>query len=849
MAIQKIAFLVEFRAPGRGFSLFKHLHLPLGCILLLTCLALGCSQKKETVSGGIFKTPFQAESQFIVQTVVSDLVEEMFYAKFHHLPKPRRFSVIAKETPGTPLDTAEYILQIRMDSIHAVTKVELDLNRPIWSPEMYRGVAEDLAKAVGLNSENMEQSSGVLLLPDGSAEDLEEENAKLSRALENNFADPGLHERAAVLLGAFALREHSGYFFDLRFPLSRMTAHLAMARFLEGANTYGINGQMANAMLLTLIGDQVLALKQLSSIPTNDFVVTSFVRALQTRNTGDYRTLETSGDLSRIESVEWFSARCQFVDAPSAWLKLNDDQKRTIDFVRTAYQVGYSVEMGHQLLAVAIPLELREIGTVYELSQHQKLKKERLINALNELPERCFSQSDGAIHVRVIGWGQWADFLQHQLCHAIQQDFNLMQNMWGVPEDAKEFAAKCDQSFAELRLYPFVQLMNSTEVKSYHQSMDTCIQLTLTLPHLVPAGCWDWTFHQCSFAPRYPSDFDPHLNEWFVYDPPLGTVYDLSARMNHPTVVDRNDAADYFEKLWALAPYDCRIANFILEKKYNQHATYTQVTDLYSNVLPYSVTAIQMLADTVKGQSDQYCTLMLQAAKLNPVYYYALAQYALDHKNEDQAAQYYDKGCTNDADSVRASYYAEWRVRYYLKKGQTDKAREIADEAGEVYSAVGLKAAGIFQELTGNYDAAFEWYSKIEERYDDDSALVDFCVRYRAKTGSSRFDAKIQERVQKLFPKGIEQVSLNDFHGPPTDGTVFKEQSDLLTLAGLKAGDVIVAVYGIRVHNTAQYTYGRGMRSTPQLDLIVWQGNAYHEITASPPDHLFGVDIGDYTPR
>lgn len=849
MAIQKISFSAEFHAPSRGFNLFKNLALSLGCILLLTCLALGCRQKQDTVPGGIFKTPFQAESQFIVQTVVSDLAEQMFYAKFHRLPNARRFSVIAKETPGTPLDTAEYVLQVRMDSIRAASKVELDLNRPIWSPEVYQDVAEILAKAVGLDSQDAGKSGGFSLLPDGSAEDLEEENDKLSRALEDNFTDAGLHERAAVLLGTFALREHSGNFFDLRFPLSRMTAHLAMARFLEGANPYGINGQIANAILLTLIGDQVLALKQLGSIPTNDTAVTSFVRALQTRNTGDYRTLEAAGDLSQIESVEWFSARCLFVDAPSAWLKLNNDQKRTIDFVRTAYQVGYSVEMGHQLQAAAIPLELREIGTVYEMSQHQKLTKERLVNALNELPERCFSQSDGAIHVRVIGWGQWANFLQHHLCHAVQQDFNLMQNMWGVPEDAKEFAAKCDQSFAGLRLYPFVQLMNSTEVKSYHQSMDACIQLTLTLPHLVPAGCWNWTFHQRNFAPRYPADFDPHLNEWFVYNPPLGTVYDLSPRMYHSTVVDRDDAADYFEKLRALAPYDCRIANFILEKKYNQHATYTQVADLYSNVLPYSVTAIQALADTVKGQPDQYGNLMLQAAKLNPVYYYELAQYALDHQNEDQAAQYYDEGCTNDADSVRASYYAEWRVRYYFKKGQTDKAREIADEAGEVYSAVGLRAAAVFQELAGNYDAAFEWYSKLEERYDDDSALVDFCVRYRAKTGSSRFDAKLQERVQKLFPKGMEPVSLNDFHAPPTDGVVFKEQSDLLTSARLKAGDVIVAVYGVRVHNTAQYTYGRGMRSTPELDLIVWQGDAYHEITASPPDHLFGVDIGDYTPR
>ena len=92
-------------------------------------------------------------------------------------------------------------------------------------------------------------------------------------------------------------------------------------------------------------------------------------------------------------------------------------------------------------------------------------------------------------------------------------------------------------------------------------------------------------------------------------------------------------------------------------------------------------------------------------------------------------------------------------------------------------------------------------------------------------------------------------MALKDFHSPPTDGVVFKEQSDLMTAVGLKEGDVIVAVYGTRVHNTAQYEYGRGMRGASEMDLIVWQGDAYREIKASPPNHLFGVDIGDYTPK
>ena len=92
----------------------------------------------------------------------------------------------------------------------------------------------------------------------------------------------------------------------------------------------------------------------------------------------------------------------------------------------------------------------------------------------------------------------------------------------------------------------------------------------------------------------------------------------------------------------------------------------------------------------------------------------------------------------------------------------------------------------------------------------------------------------------------MEHVTLNMLHGPPTDGVLIEQENNLLKSAGLKKGDVIVAVYGLRVHTFKQYTYGREVKSTPELDLIVWQGDGYHEIKSSPPDHRFGVAFGDY---
>ena len=410
----------------------------------------------------------------------------------------------------------------------------------------------------------------------------------------------------------------------------------------------------------------------------------------------------------------------------------------------------------------------------------------------------------------------------------------------------REFATKCDQTFNGLRLYPFVRRYNSTDMESYHKGVDDGFKLTVATPQFVPADCWNWLCYPASFAPLYSPNPNPHVNEWHNHNPPPGTVYDLNPRLNHPSLVGRPDAVAFFEKLHGLAPYDSRVANFILQRKYDSRPTYDQAMELYSNLLPYSVTALTTVANTVYDQPGEYEKIMLQAAQLNPASYYSLGNYYLNRHDEDKAAQYYDQACAADPDSVRVSNMAVWRVRYFLKKGQTDKARQIAADGAEVYSSEGLQAEAIFFEMTSNYDEAFNWFAKVEERYNESAPLIDFCLRYKIKTGDNRFDSEVQKRISKIFPNGMEKVSLKDFSSPPTDGTMIRQNNGLLAAAGLKSGDVIVAVYGVRVHNFAQYSYGRGLKDTPELDLIVWQGDGYHELKPAPPNHLFGADFGDF---
>ncbi len=72
----------------------------------------------------------------------------------------------------------------------------------------------------------------------------------VSETLSKDMRDARAHEGAALVLGAFALRESAGFFSDVRWTLNRMTAHLAMAAALRGADEpASIDGALAEVTL------------------------------------------------------------------------------------------------------------------------------------------------------------------------------------------------------------------------------------------------------------------------------------------------------------------------------------------------------------------------------------------------------------------------------------------------------------------------------------------------------------------------------------------------------------------------------------------------------------------------
>jgi len=789
-----------------------------------------------------FKTHFQDESQFIIESILTDLTEMTCFAKSNSLPA--EISVAAMERSDSQFRKPHYDLKITIGT-QPILDQSLKIEKAIWSPELYLGVTKTLLgdTAPPVNRHDPDDLSVAEALTDLLPATIEAQNQRVSSLLATNFADPTLHEMAAVLLGSFALREFSGYFYDVRSPLCRMTAHLALARGLSAGRT-GINGQLAEALLSTLMNNQTEALAKLKPLESQP-KLKPWVVALRARNTYDYRPLEGRSDLTRLEWIIYFQATSRCISADSAWTKLPPAlHKTSSDFSRIAYGEGRSVGLGHELNESSLVLEFAETGAIYSQFSTADPTPEELLKFLNLPPERCFTGTSNS--VRIIGPGQWGTFEQRHLCHALRGTFNFLQRSWGVPEEAKRFTDESDEKYGTLRLYPFVQRLNCLNEAEYRAAVDKGQPVTMATPHLVAPDIWNYIAFPPKFAQFYWPYSHPHANEWHKHNPPPGTAYNPSSRRYHPSLVNRPDSAQVLGELHELAPYDEHISQELLKLKYQGKETYAQVEEVYRPLLEYSSEENWRLAPYAKSDPTRYEQVMLRNAKLNPGGYFTLAEYFADRDQDEKAARYYEKGIELDTDAVRMSNNCNWLVRYYFRKGEKAKAEELADRAAEVYSSAGLRAKADLMELEENHDEAFKYFRRIEERYNQSGPLVGFCVRYKVQTGSHRFDDFIETRIKALFPRGLEKVGLARFKSAPHEGVLIDGENDALKQVGLKKGDVIVALDGLAVYDNTQYQYVRTLTNGP-MQLIVWNGTQFAETTANPSNRLFGVQFQDYS--
>ncbi len=787
------------------------------------------------------EAPFSREStwtheqHWLVDEIIRDVAEMVAFASKGAALDPASVEVATLPEGG---DGRRY--QVAVRGFGEKIEYALALEDHLWAAGNYAPLAKSLIgkwkpQPSGDPSAENAGLPGALTQPDTVT--LIRESKRVSDALTRHPLQAALHEEAALVLGTLAFREAAGRFTDIRPALSRMTAHLALARAME--EEAGLCGQLAGALQLALIDRQADAAKAAAGLAAG---MEPWANALRSRATGDWRLLKSPGKATLLEQIAHARSLTRSVNAQPLQAFIEAHEPPSVpDWSRLALETNFSVEEGHVFAMRSVPLEFSAAAAVYKEWSGKELQKlPELAAVLDDPAGRAVTKQDEAgARLQVLSWGTLAAFHQRHLFHAVERTHFFFQKRWGVPEEAASLEEMVQQQLSKLRLYPLLQAAGVCGVDALPIDRAAAVAFCEAHPQSVTAAVW--AALENPKAGRSDGPRPPPARRWFAQGLIYGAPFEYPVRHCelHCVPAGGDTAAD---KLAEAAPWQYHILYDWASKKPGGLAGALKST--LDPIADYHLNAAWDIADQSQHDPKAYIEAMQKVAAISPNTYMNLGSYLTKRGLNDEAAAAYEAAFEKATDRVRMSNNSDWLINYYFDKGEKEKALTVAEEAAEVYSARGLEAAANLMIRMERWVDAQEYFEAIAERYGNLGPLIGYLQKYKDRVAD--VEAQFNAWVGKIFPKGMKQAALEDFQDPPRNGAVFTTRSELTEQHGIQPGMVAVALDGYAVQSMDQYDFIRALSPGAPLRLILWDGAAYKELTAAVPDRRFQCGLETY---
>jgi len=758
-------------------------------------------------------------------------------------------------TPSSPQTTSS-LVEVTSVSDTAFTVKVPGLDQPVsftvvdhlWTPATFEPVARQVLSrgATGATASGEPEDLNVRgALVDLTIGTLLDQNDRLSSILQRDVRSADAHESAALLVGAFALREGTSVFSDVRPSLSRMAAHLAIAKVLRGSSPESADARYAHAVLTTLVGLQRKALVLLSALETRAASDTdrAWIRALRLRNTGDWRRVGGGvTDNTRLERMEHARAvRARL--GSEALLSYLDGQSDgdEADWHRAAFTNEFSLEAAARFGAQGLDGEVSEASDVWRrLHGDREIAPADLIAALNERSAQTVAEQGER---RVLDWSMWAAFYQRHICQSLVETISYF---WYRGDEAGERSAKRElgRMFGTLTLYPVVERWTVRNAKDYEDAMAHARPMVQSAPYLITAAAWDQLLQKPSFTAR--TEAFPLEASWFTPAVPSGTAFDLgsrSLRPGCPRPPTREQA-----RTWAIEqPYEhwtvWAEAYLALDQG---RPSYGVVRKAFGPLLEYDVVALLKVTDYLQLTAEERTAIDERLCQLSPDQCDKLAAWHLLGDRERDAVAAYERWIRNARDRVMLSNGLTWISRYYLDAGRQERAEVITQEAADTYSRAGLQVHAELLEKSGRESEAEELYRRIGDRYTT-VPLGGFLMKKALRTKDAALEAKAGELLRPVFPDGPQRVVMYALPaGAPPDGITFAQYGPRPAKTGLQPRDVIIGVDEWRVHNPEQYAAASRFRAGETMIFTVWRDNRYQQVKATVPQRWLGVTFNHH---
>ncbi len=768
-----------------------------------------------------------SEEAWLLDAVVRDVLEMLLFAS------DRRSPIGTLQLDLQP-DPAQAVAAVRARwAKGALGDARVGLAESVWSASAYEPLVQDVMRALRLRpaKPRSQARSLVEVLTEPTTAVLERENQQVSRDLTSGMLEPGAHERAALLLAAFALGESAGPFSDRRPALCRLTAHLALARALRRGTPAGREARLAEIAAHALAVRQRAAVSALETAgPSKDAGEQAWLNALRLRATGDWRRLERPVTATLLERREYYRALAHTLGGLHALQFLKSRNTEPLpDWGRLSLADAPTVEEANLFAPLALDLELAEAARTYRRVHGQEVPPSRLSESLNATAGRCLSRADAGESVpRVIDWGAWAEFHARNVAQAALAAYDHLFRLLGSPDEAPRNWERTKERLRGLSLLPVVTMQVLDVQKrdaKFDATPDACRGVSSfweRTPERVTPPTWEILTRRC--RPAGP----PDGGQWFGKAFPRGMALDAVARRRF---AERTDSAS-LEAVRALAPYRRVLGEMeLLRRHYRVKATPADVERIFGPLVDYDLAAMRTRAEAATD-ADELERLYQPICALDGNACLQLGATLTGFDRDDKAAAAYQQAVETGLDRVGVSRQILWVVDYYADRGRNEEAAAVARQAAEVGSEGGLSTMGWLSERLDRWDDAERYYRQVYERYGNEGFLLRFYVRADRRRPEGAYAQKARGARAKLHFELLRQVPVAELETSPARGVQVMRSSPKFERLGLNVGTLIVMVDGYRVHDFAQYRAALTFSDDPEVKLVVWGREGYAETRA-----------------
>lgn len=769
------------------------------------------------------------EQESIVRAVVGRL------ATLAHLP------AAMSQAPTVTVTTLAASPAVFSVAVNGGAPVTLKVVSHIWDPRTYL----PMAAALGVRPDTAATPSAAAAaagfvegLTEPSLAHLIAEDTRVSTALRAQPRAAVLHEQAALLLGALALREGAGLYTDGRPARSRLAAHLTMARAVNGAATAkpSISGRLADAVLLVEVGREVDALAALVplAVAEQPDAVRTWATALRVRVTGDWRLVTRPAKSPTIARAAYAKAHAWRVGLGPvlAWMD-NTNPDIDLPLLRVLLSQPISVAVGNRFSAAGLMMELKEA--------EEAARAYGVVTADDPTALlRAIGRPAAPGPFRVLDWPLVASTAERHILGRVKSLFDAQWNL-GQRERARQLPIELEKTFATLPLVPTALALMGGDGAARHLAAAAAI--VRGRKDAIPPALWTALVQEGQRSARTVSW--PTADVWFNPWQPDGTALtpsDRLARQGAPA-----PPLPMVEALHRLAPSDTWLSwRLAWWRVPSGRPTIAAVRAELGPAMAYDSGAIYRMFRGLDGTHEEYVVLGTQMCELNVDRCEDLAQELLKEGRDTEAADETRRWFNRAQDRVAASQGVLWLTRYLMDHGQASDARAIAVSADDVGSGGGIAVLAEVKERQGDHAGAEAGYKRMQERYGVAWQLGAYYLRRWKATGDAAQRDRGLALVAQSFTSGFEAVPSTG--AAPVDGVAFTNFGARAAKAGLRKTDIIVGVDGVRVRSDAQFDVLMRASHEAAMQFTVWRDGNYATVNGTLPQRWLGTGYRTHRP-